>query len=250
MARRLSRQLLQSEHNNVGLRLDPRTKLFLVLTISVFVLGGLGGGGVMVWVRPALAAVPLALLLCSRRFAAAALYTVLYCVCYFGQGPLIANSNGTLGFLLLLACGLCCRFLPGFMAAYHLISTTTVSEFVAAMHRMHVTDRLVIPMSVMFRFVPTVAEEARSIQDAMQMRGVRLRNGKPGKMLEYRLIPVMTCSVRRGEELSAAALTRGLGGPARRTNVCQIGLRAPDVIIMSLCAVPYILSLLAQAGIM
>jgi energy-coupling factor transport system permease protein len=246
----MTKQLMQSERNNIGLRLDPRTKLLLMLTISIFVLGGLGSGGVMLWVRPALSAVPLALLLCSRRFGAAAFYMIMYSGCYFGQELLAANISGTLSFLLLLVCGVFCRFLPGFMAAYHLIRTTTVSEFVAAMHRLRVTDKIVIPMSVIFRFVPTVAEESKSIRNAMRMRGVRFGGGKLGKMPEYRLIPLMTCSVKIGEELSAAALTRGLGGPVKRTNVCQIGLRAPDLIIIALCAAAYLLFALGHAGVM
>jgi energy-coupling factor transport system permease protein len=246
----MTKRLTQNERGDAGLRLDPRTKLLLMLTISIFVLGGLGGGGVMLWVRPALSSVPPVLLLCSRRFGAAAFYALMYFGCYFGQGILAAGSGGTLGFLLLLVCGVFCRFLPGFMAARHLIHTTTVSEFIAAMHRMRVTDKIVIPLSVMFRFVPTLVEESKSIQKAMRMRGIRFGGGKPGKMLEYRLIPVMTCSVKIGEELSAAALTRGLGGPVKRTNVCQIGLRGPDLIIMALCAAAYLLFALGQAGVM
>lgn len=246
----MARQLMQSERVYTGLRLDPRTKLLLMLTISIFVLGGLGGGGIMLWVRPALAAIPFMLLLCSRRLGAAAFYAVMYFICYFGQEMLVTYTTGTVSFLLLLVCGLFCRFLPGFMAGYYLVRTTTVSEFVAAMHRMHITDKIVIPASVMFRFVPTVAEESRSIQNAMRMRGVRFGGGKPGKMLEYRLIPVMTCSVKIGEELSAAALTRGLGAPVKRTNVCQIGLHMQDIIIMVLCLSAYVLFALKLAGIL
>ena len=49
-------------------------------------------------------------------------------------------------------------------------------------------------------------------------------------MIEYRLIPMMTCSVKIGQELSAASLTRGLGGPDKRTNICKIGFGLCDVI--------------------
>lgn len=37
------------------------------------------------------------------------------------------------------------------------------------------------------------------------------------------VMSLMTCCVKIGEELSVAALTRGLGGEVRRTNVCKIG---------------------------
>ena len=44
------------------------------------------------------------------------------------------------------------------MGAY-LIASTSVSEFIGAMERMHLTEKIVIPLSVIFRFFPTVSEE-------------------------------------------------------------------------------------------
>ena len=40
-----------------------------------------------------------------------------------------------------------------------------------------------------------------------------------------------------GEDLSAASLTRGLGAPVRRTNICDIGFGAADVVVWAACAV-------------
>lgn len=117
---------------------------------------------------------------------------------------------------------------------YYLVATTTVSEFVAAMERMHVTKKITIPLSVMFRFFSTVGEEARAISDAMRMRGLRLRPDvirKPMAMLEYRLVPLLMCSVKIGDELSAASLTRGLGSPVKRTNICRIGFGIADIVL-------------------
>ncbi|WP_242622798.1 energy-coupling factor transporter transmembrane protein EcfT [Lachnoclostridium sp. Marseille-P6806] len=50
-------------------------------------------------------------------------------------------------------------------------------------------------------------------------------------MLEYRLVPMISCSAKIGEELSAAALTRGLGISQKRTNICRIGFGAADYLI-------------------
>ena len=73
---------------------------------------------------------------------------------------------------------------------YFVVTTTTVSEFVAAMERLHLPQQITIPMSVMFRFFPTVAEEWSAIGDAMRMRGVRFGGGKAGTILEYRIVPM------------------------------------------------------------
>ena len=66
-------------------------------------------------------------------------------------------------FLMLATAGILSQFIPGLMMGYYTVTTTTVSEFVAAMERMHMPKQIVIPLSVMFRFFPTVGEEASSI---------------------------------------------------------------------------------------
>lgn len=104
-----------------------------------------------------------------------------------------------------------------------------------AMERLHLPQQITIPMSVMFRFFPTVAEEWSAIGDAMRMRGIRFGGGKVGAILEYRIVPMMICSVKIGEELSQAALTRGLGGPVKRTNICKLGFHVQDVIFLLIC---------------
>jgi len=149
--------------------------------------------------------------------------------------------GGVLSYITLGSCAILNRFLPSILMAAYLMSTTTVSEFTAAMQRMHVSEKIVIPLSVMFRFFPTVADEAASIGSAMRMRDIRMGGSNMGKALEYRMVPLMTCCVKIGEELSAAALTRGLGGTVKRTNICKIGFRAQDVIAFAICAVPWVL---------
>ena len=131
------------------------------------------------------------------------------------------------------------RFLPGIAMGGYLVSTTTVSEFTAAMLRLHLSEKIIIPLSVMFRFFPTVMDEAASINAAMRMRGIYMGGKNVGKMLEYRLVPLMTCCVKIGEELSAAALTRGLGGEVKRTNICKIGFHIQDYLLFVVCLIPY-----------
>lgn len=100
----------------------------------------------------------------------------------------------------------------------------------AAMNRMHMPEGLSISIAVMMRFFPTLSEEYRFIQDAMRMRGIQFGGGKLTQMVEFRMIPLLFSSISIGEELSAAAITRGLGAPVRRTNVCEIGFHKVDAV--------------------
>ena len=219
----MSRKLLASQKNHSGIVLDPRTKLAVLTTIAVFILGG-SYEGVMQYYIIVLAAIPLLLLLSAGKWKGAVLYLLIFggslCLELFGLSYLTGVAN----FIAVAIVGLFLRFTPGIVMGYFV-----------AMERLHLPQQITIPMSVMFRFFPTVAEEWSAIGDAMRMRGVRFGGGKAGSILEYRMVPMMICSVKIGEELSAAALTRGLGGPVKRTNICKIWFRAQDIVLLLIC---------------
>lgn len=227
--------------------LDPRTKILLILTITSVVIGG-GNDGLLLVIKPVLTVVPLALFLAEKRWKAAATYIIVYTAAYLGELLLVPITYGFLNFLVVACCGIFSRFMPGIAMGSYLVNSTTVSEFMAAMERMHLPQKLTIPLSVMFRFFPTVTEEYGAIGDAMRMRGVRFGGGKPMQMLEYRMVPLMVSCVKIGDELSAAALTRGLGAPVKRTNICKIGFGIPDGIAMLVCALSLVILLTEKLG--
>lgn len=142
------------------------------------------------------------------------------------------------------------RWLPSAMMGYYLLSTTKVSEFVLAMQRMHMPEAFIIPFSVMFRFFPTISEEAESIGNAMRMRGITGKNffKNPQAVLEYRIVPLMMSVVTIGNDLSAAALTRGLGNGKKRTSICRIGFRWKDFALMIIVTAALLVFLLFQEG--
>lgn len=211
--------------------MDPRTKLLLLVTTSTLVLGG-GSQGIMRWIRLVLCVFPFLLLLVNRRAKEAIKYFFLYLICLMMEQAAL-HTSGTLSFLFLAVSSVMTKFAPGIMTAAYFISTTTISEFVAAMERMHVSEKIVIPLSVIFRFFPTISEEYHAISDAMAMRQISFLGKKPGAVLEYRLVPLMISVVKIGDELSAAALTRALGAPVKRTNICEIGFHIQDYLLMA-----------------
>ena len=216
----MAREILLSKKTEQGLRLDPRTKLLLIFIISIFVMGGTGGEA-MGLIRLVLCTVPAILLLTSKQCAKAVGYIAVFSAFYAVQIYVLPHLTGILNFLVLFTTGFFCRILPSVAIAAYAVKTTTVSELISGMERIHMPKEVTIPLTVMFRFFPTVFQESEAISDAMKMRGIKLGGKKSSKILEYKLIPMITCSVKIGEELSAAAITRGLGAPVKRTNICQ-----------------------------
>jgi energy-coupling factor transporter transmembrane protein EcfT len=225
-------ELMQSKTAASSFKLDPRTKILMVFVDSTILITG-SSGGMMNVIRPALAFLPLLLFLLTGRWKTTMKFACIYLAAYLLEIYVIPLTSGFVGFIIVAMAGIFTRFIPGLAIGYYLVSTTTVSEFIASMERMHIPRTIVIPFAVMFRFFPTVGEESRAIGDAMRMRGISLSGiiTKPLAMLEYRLVPLMMSTVKIGEELSAAALTGGLGNPVRRTNICKIGFSFFDALM-------------------
>lgn len=213
-----------------NISLDPRTKIFLTLTIST-ILVGRGTTGLMRFISPVLACIPFVLLIISRKYKPALKYLLVYSILFVAEIFLVPTLSGMASFLIIAMIGIFSHMLPGFLMGYYFLSSTSISEFVSAMERMKVSQKIIIPISVVFRLFPTIWEEYTSIRDAMKMRNI-FSLKKPLQVVEYTMIPLMMSVVKIGEELSASALTRGLGGTAKRTNICKIGFGAFDTILI------------------
>lgn len=213
--------------------LDPRTKVFMLVSINVVLLTSTFDTFGFV-LKTLVAMLVLVSLLNARKRRGAIVFGSLFAVALLfevtnsDQVLALVSSTSIIGILIRFIAMLLLQFIPGTVFAYSMLVTTRVSEFVAAMERMHLSQKIVIPFAVIFRFFPTFAEEYRSIQDAMRMRGISWKKG-PVAMLEYRFVPLIVSAVKIGEDLSAASVTRGLGGSVARTNACRIGFGVWDV---------------------
>ncbi|HIH34816.1 MAG TPA: energy-coupling factor transporter transmembrane protein EcfT [Methanosphaera sp.] len=215
---------------NEGITLDPRTKLLLLIIINIIVFHKSDSQILSV----ISIFVVTSLFILNKRYKTAIysllgylLYTVLLIF-------LLPYLSGILVYLFGTVLVIFYRMFPIFLMASYFILTTSVSEFVAAMEKMHMPQEIIIPLSVIFRFFPTVIEEIHSILDAMNMSGLNLNLKniltRPLKILEYLFIPLIMSIVKTGDELSAAVLTRSMDNPIQRTNICEIGFKLVDIV--------------------
>ena len=223
-------QLQAVVENRTGFRLDPRTKLLLMAVVATaeFLYSHTA-------FMIAVAMIPFILLLTNRQYKTATVFFCLFAAGLFVQAiqnsvqfPMIVNM------LVVLLVGLVLRLFPAFVMGAYIIKSTTASECITALGRMHIGRQITIPLSVLFRFIPTMQEESAAIKDAMRMREVQFGTKKfwqnPAALIEYRFIPLMISVVKIGDDLSAAALTRGLDNPVRRTNITKVGFTAWDLL--------------------
>ncbi|MDR1041347.1 MAG: energy-coupling factor transporter transmembrane protein EcfT [Deltaproteobacteria bacterium] len=99
--------------------------------------------------------------------------------------------------------------------------TSTLSQFMALFEAFGVPKALTAASAVTLRFIPTMAEEYRSLGDSRRLRGLRV--GLRGFLLnpvghvEGIVVPLAFHSVRLAEELTASVISRGIGFRGERS---------------------------------
>ena len=227
-----------SGSRTTGLNLDPRTTVIVILVVSSVLLSPAGSTGVLGSVaRWILIVIPGLLFLASGLPASTLRYLVAFSVLAGIPKLLVLTIPERHLFIDIFATwfGGLSLIIPGVTCCWYLLRTTSASEFVATMQRVHCPEALWIPTSFIFRFFPTIAEEYRDIRTAMRMRGISgLRN--PIAMLECRFVPLLVSVIGIGNELAMSAVTRGLGATQHRTTLCTIGFRTGDALVMAVLA--------------
>lgn len=139
---------------------------------------------------------------------------------------------GIAGLLLLGACVLTRMMIPIALAFTLVFQTTSTSQFMSAFQKIGLPVKIIIPIIIMFRFVPTVQEEWNGIRKAMAFRGIAIRPSgvlrHPVVTIERTLIPLLFSTASIIEELAAASLARGLDSDRRRTCLLRTQMRGWD----------------------
>ena len=216
------------------MKLDPRTKLFLLFVVSFVVM--MSATTPLLWaLRIGMTMVPITFLIIEKHYASAFRFIVMYAVALILTFTCInENSTGFFMAFLMGYCSIIVQFMPAIITAWYVVKTTKIGEFMSCMQKMHIPDGIAVSLAVVMRFFPTIKEEYSSINDAMRMRGVMLGGGNVLRMFEFRMIPLLFSCVNIGEELSAAAITRGLGGDVKRSSIIELKLGFVDYLLITI----------------
>lgn len=106
------------------------------------------------------------------------------------------------------------KFIPIIMFGSWILRTTYMDDLMVALQRMKLPQSVTIPLVVMFRYIPTLRIEYRTIRNTMDIRGISdtfwKRITRPVATIEYILIPLLMRCLKVTDELAASGTTRGL----------------------------------------
>ncbi len=216
------------------IKLDPRTKLLVFLSSGVMTLNTYSNIAILVYSLT----ICLLLALCGKPWGAlkaAGLFGVMLYI-----RTVVSLVKGASPAVSILLSALTTVFLfcfPMIVSFLLLIQTTRISQFLSAFQAMRLPVKAMIPVAMLFRFIPTVQEEWSGIRKAMAFRGISLSPASilrhPGRTVEYILVPLLFSSVNVMEELAAAALARGMDVDVKRSSFEEVRLRAADYAVMA-----------------
>lgn len=206
-------------------KFDLRTKLMLILVVNLFLLLSHSLIFELVLVFGCL------LLITIDGQAKSAFHFLIVFLIMLGIDQLLMPYINGFFFTLVSFITVALRkFLPCFILGKWILTKTEISEFVAVMWKLRLPQTAIIPLSVVFRYFPTIKEEWASIRAAMKMRGIHIS-------LEHIMVPLLMSAVNVSEELSAAALCRGLDSPEPHTSLVQVRFRFSDVLVWCITGV-------------
>lgn len=208
------------------MRLDPRTKLILVVgsSLLLFAPGGAVWTPAVLILGCALAvSVPAWNRLIGLITIAAALGAVAY-------GVPAATDSVAAGALAVVA-AFALRFAVLGGVVVHLLSTTDIGDFTGALRAARTPRVVLVPATVMLRFIPIVTNETRAVWTAMRLRrltgfGSLLRH--PILVVEHLVVPAVASSLRIADDLTASGMIRGLTDTGPTTTFRRPRLTAAD----------------------
>lgn len=214
------------------MRLDPRTKLLLLActSLAAFAHAQLSLEGLLF--LP-----PLFLLLQSGRLFSALKYGAAFIGLLALQLLLVPRLPLAAGGVLFIFALYIRRLLPCFMLAAYLMRTTKVSQFLAAVRRLRLPKGLTVALAIALRYFPTMREEWQAIREAMALRGISLAPcavlRHPLRTMEYVYVPMLVSAAKISDEMTQAALTRGIERAEERSCLERVGFSGWDGLLLA-----------------
>ncbi len=209
------------------IQLDPRTKLYLLVLSNLLLLFH-----VSLVCEVIFTTMILVLLLCSKKYKTGIRLALIYYILVLLEVVLVPHVGKEIltNLLSLVTVGIR-MILPCIYTGLYAFTTTSVSELVCAMRKMHIPETIIIPCMVVIRFFPTVKEDYQNIKNAMALRGIDCSLRHPFTSLEYMIIPLLMNSNNVTQDLSIAAITKGIGIQGKHTCRKEIHFSCSDLVL-------------------
>lgn len=213
------------------MKFDPRTKLFFLLGCAIItaLAAEISYLSVLIIVIAIIGTL-------SGEIKFSLILSLIYFSLMYVWTHYIVLIDNSLSILFSAWMTLVYKVYPSTMMAIIMIKTTKVSEFISAMRKLRLPDSFIIAFAMMLRYIPTLKENWGYIKDSMKLREIRssfigfLKS--PSLFIECLYTPLLISASNAIDELTIAAVTRGIENPGKKTSLIQIKFRIVDYIVL------------------
>ena len=126
------------------------------------------------------------------------------------------------------------RIIPFMLLGTVIKKQKNISEITMALERMRLPRGIILSIAVMFRYFPSIKDDFFIIIDSMKLKGLYTSKRSallhPIRTMEFIIVPMLFKSLRTAEELSCAALIKGIENTGKKTSYFDVRLRSIDLI--------------------
>ena len=216
------------------LRLDIRTKIIILLTISTstFIVNTL-------WIEVLCVIILSGMQLAFGKKVFSKWLVFAYVILFFAQCTILPLMPTVVEAALSVIVVQFRSMIPLVMGILMIVRTTKVNEL--TMTKMKIPKPATITLAVTLRYFPAIVEEWSHIREAMRLRPIAsTQKSIPKKIavnVECYLVPLFIAASKTADELTAAALTRGIENPTQRTCRGYHQISRIDIFIIILCVI-------------
>ena len=130
------------------------------------------------------------------------------------------------------------RFLVTWAGLETLIARNEAVKTLAALRKFHIPEKLIMIISVIFRFFPVISNDMKLMSQSIQTRGAfsgiweKIRFFP--EYFEILIVPLSLRVIRIAETLSASAETRGIDLKCKRNSFVSLRFGIWDVVVLVL----------------
>ncbi len=205
------------------LKLDPRTCLILLVIANVVIFIQNSAVIEIVWIGLLL----VLLCICGAARSAAKLAGV-FAGCMILQYIIFPIAPKAIVSIFFIFISYARKAMPCLIVGTLIMKTVSVRELTAALLKWKVPYSFIISLSVSIRYFPAIKEEIGYIRDAMKLRNIKFAD-----KFECMIVPIMMSAAATSDELSAAAVTRGIENPCEKTSIIDIKYGIADYICIA-----------------
>ena len=245
-------QSVSEEKGYISLNLDPRTKLLLLMIVSMlsvmindfFFLLMLFDGVLLITILSKADMLKIWKYVKPTIWMIIPVFVIQTFFSYVKDGPLVTlpENWGEIGGYVLISKGslifagsICLRILILAVASSLFSLTTDSNDFLLALRKIGFPYEIAIVTGLIIYFLPMVISETTAVRNALETRGVSIRKGsfiKRLKTFQILITAILMNFIEKSKFQAMAMDSRGFNSKIEKTTLRNLELRVVDYIIM------------------